>query len=84
MSKKSYPHFRGVTRRYTKCHPNNLPGCELCSEKAIGVVEFAVNYMRGDDEHFRVCERHMDLAKTGSGIAFYEAYDAHVAGVASE
>lgn len=84
MSSKTYPHFRGITKRYDKVHVNGRPSCELCDDKAIARVEFAVSYMRGEDEHFRVCQRHMDLAKEGDAIGFYDAYDAYNAGEPSE
>ena len=71
MSKK-YPHFRKVAKRYREQQDNCR--CELCPDHAVARVEFATSYMRGEDEQFRVCQKHLEEAKKGDARDFYNAY----------
>ena len=73
MSKK-YPRFHGIWKTYKKCHPNNRPTCECCGEKAVVRIHMEVDYMRGNDEDFIVCQEHLDMAKKDP-LELYETYE---------
>lgn len=76
---KKYPRFGEVFKKYNKCHPNNRPTCECCGEPAICRIWIQVNWMRGEDEDFKVCQDHLDLAKS-EPAKLYEVYDTFTRG----
>jgi len=74
MSKK-YPRFGEVYKHYSiqaRQQPT-LPKCELCGDTTVAGINMQVDYMRGNDEFFRVCKEHLELAKL-DGTAFYAKY----------
>ena len=73
MSKK-YPRFGEIFKRYTKSHPNNRPTCECCGEPAICRIWMQPTYMRGEDEDFKVCQDHLDMAKS-EPLKLYQTYE---------
>lgn len=57
---RKYPRIHS-TRKYKK--PSNLE-CEACQEKAVGTVMIEFTWMRGEDESYKVCQRHMSMANS--------------------
>ena len=62
MTKRTYPHYVG-----------KLPGnprwpftvtCVVCPAPATCYAEVQWSWFRGDDEHYRVCDEHLKLART--------------------
>lgn len=70
---KKYPRFDSVWKKYDWKKVPNPPPCELCGTDAVGRIHMQVDYMRGNDEDFKVCGEHLALAKS-DGVAFYKAY----------
>ena len=59
MSNRKYPRISRF-QKY-KGHPNGMPKCQLCDNKAVGKVEIQTSWMRGDDEYRPRCDDHKNV-----------------------
>ena len=57
MSNRRYPNVSDINHRKTK------EQCEACSNNAVASMRVQYSYMRGEDEVFWVCAKHIRIAK---------------------
>lgn len=68
MSK--YPRLNN-RRKYKQAQLQNK--CECCDEWATGTVCVEFTYMRGEDETYKVCDEHYQLAGTDLAAMIHDA-----------
>lgn len=57
MSHRSYPRIdQSLPQRKWIADPKAAPKCRCCGKPATHKVEVQINWFRGDDERFNVCD----------------------------
>jgi hypothetical protein len=69
-----YPRM-GQWRPYkpTQYSSQPAPGCECCGTQSVGSVVMQESWFRGEDEDYKVCERHHIMARDNVKL-FYDDY----------
>lgn len=64
---KTYPRWRRTRHHYTHPDPRCHPPCAAigCDKPATRFEEYEVDYMRGNDEHAKLCEEHAERLRNG-------------------
>ena len=52
------------SRRYKKGTGNTKP-CDHCGQPSVGRIDYAVSWLRGDDEVYFLCREAFDMIKCG-------------------
>jgi hypothetical protein len=69
--KRKYPKLGGYGRFKRKTGTS----CKFCEQPTFAFIEVRVNYFRGDDERYHVCEDHLQMAKNDIERLMKEYYD---------
>lgn len=79
MGKRRYPQLHSAWQWEDSHHsphkqpPDPTPECECCERPAIGMVRVEWSYMRGEDDVYPVCGRHLQMANKQ-----FDRYIAHL------